>query len=271
MQEVKNLVSFLCAPPFPERPLGDNSLLTAEGDLEQRGSTAENLEPSAGPEAVFITSKAVENLEPCLSGPSAPEAVIITSKAAENLETSAEPEAVFITAKAVEILEPYLSGPSDPDDSLLRAEGDLEQRVGTVAGARVRRRCQPYARLMGGGALAPPSPFGAVATAGPTNFSDPFACHKHQGRKSWSISEACEACIALVDSHGNNYGRNFPQALIKEGADGFNIWSDACNASGSACTARPGSPVSAQGGPPSPPPLSGVRSAQKGEGWVVHL
>ena len=117
----------------------------------------------------------------------------------------------------------------------------------------------------GRGGLGSPSPFGAGATAGPTNFSDPFACHKHQGRKSWSISEACEACIALADPHSNNYGRaNSFQALIKTGADGSNIKSDACDASGSACTAGPGSPVSARGGPPPPPPFWRALGTERG-------
>ena len=125
-----DLVSFLCGSTVPERPLGDSSLLKAEGDLEQR-SFADGI-----------------------------------SIAAEDL-LSGIPDAVGTTP------------PEADTDLLLKAEGDLEQQVGT----RVGKRCQPYARLMGGGALAPPSPFGAVATAGPANPSDPVACHKHRGRK----------------------------------------------------------------------------------------
>ena len=105
MQEAKNFVSFLCAPPVPERSLEDNSLLRAEGDLEQRGSAAENLEPSAKPEADVI-SIGDENL-PCSSGLSVPDAVI--KSAAEDLEPFAE------LAKAV----------PESGHLLLRAEGDL--------------------------------------------------------------------------------------------------------------------------------------------------
>ena len=69
------------------------------------------------------------------------------------------------------------------------------------------------------------------------------------------------SAVLSQDPHWNNHGRKyFPQALGQ---------ADACDASGSACAAGPGSPVSAQGGLP-PSPLSGVRSAQKGEGWVVQ-
>ena len=54
------------------------------------------------------------------------------------------------------------------------------------------------------------------------------------------------------------------------GTDGFNIKSDACDASGSACTAGPGSPVSAQGGPPSPPPFLACARHRKGRGgWSI--
>ena len=69
----------------------------------------------------------------------------------------------------------------------------------------------------GRGALAPPSPVGAVATVGPSNPSDPVACDKHQGTKGWPISEACEACIALAYLHRHNYGgaNYFPPLLGK--------------------------------------------------------
>ena len=165
-----------------------------------------------------------------MSGPSASSAVATAPKADDDL------------AKEV-----------DPENLLLRAEGDLEQQVGSASGARSQRRCQPYARLMGGGALAPPSPVGAVATVGPANPSDPVACDKHQGMKGWPISEACEACIALAYLHSNNYGgaNYFPPLIRKE--PGGNNPSSAV-ASGSACIARQGSPDLAQVGPPPPPP-----------------
>ncbi len=66
--------------------------------------------------------------------------------------------------------------------------------------------------------------------------------------------------------HGRKY---FPQALIHQKLDGHHL--SFVGASGSACVASRGSPDSALGGLPLPPPLSGVRSAQKGEGGVVHL
>ncbi len=130
-QTAENLVSYLCAPPvqedssrgkaenvasYPCGPSVTNSLLTAEGDLEQRGKAAENLAPN-------------------------------------------------------------LCGSSAPKDSLLTAEGDLEQRGSVIQAAAavvyMQGRCLPIARPMEGGALAPPSPPGAVAIAALQPFGPP--------------------------------------------------------------------------------------------------
>ena len=225
-KQAKDLVSFLCGPAAQERPLGYNSLLTAEGDLEQRGS-ADGL-------SIVPAQGAKDVPKPCTTPP----------EAADNLEEVAT-----------------------PDGSLHIAEGDLVQRVCT-AGSRPQRRCQPYARLMGGGALAPPSPVGAVATVGPSNPSDPVACHKHQGTKGWPISEACEACIALAYLHGNNHGEaEYSPLLIKKEPDGHHLSSVA---SGSTCVARPGSPDLAQDGPPPPPSFLACARHRKGRGgWSI--
>ena len=111
--------------------------------------------------------------------------------------------------------------------------------------------------------MAPPSPVGAVATVGPSNPSAPVACDKHRGTKGWTISEACEACIALAYLHSNNYGEanHFPPLKRKE-LGGNNPSSS--GASGSACYARQGSPDSAQVGPPPPPPFWRALGTERG-------
>ena len=87
---------------------------------------------------------------------------------------------------------------------LAQASGDRSPVESTFI-IHMQGRCQPIARPMEGGALAPPSPFGAVATAGPSIPSAPLACDKHRGTNGWTIGEACEACIALAYLHSNNY------------------------------------------------------------------
>ena len=111
----------------------------------------------------------------------------------------------------------------------------------------------PYSSTDGRGALAPPSPFGAVATAGPSIPSAPLACDKHRGTNGWTIGEACEACIALAYLHNNNYEEAsvFHPLLGKE-LEGYTLSSP--GASSSACIALQGSPDKVQDGPP-PPPL----------------
>ena len=81
-------------------------------------------------------------------------------------------------------------------------------------------------------------------------------CQESPAVQSWKVPH----------KHGRKY---FPQALIHKKLDGHHL--SFAGASGSACVANRGSPDSALGGLPLPPPLSGVRSAQKGEGGVVHL
>ena len=101
--------------------------------------------------------------------------------------------------------------------------------------------------------MAPPSPFGAVATAGPSIPSAPLACDKHRGTNGWTIGEACEACIALAYLHSNSYEEaNVLHPLLGKELGGNNPSSPV--ASSSACIAMQGSPHKAQVGPPLPPP-----------------
>ena len=103
-----------------------------------------------------------------------------------------------------------------------------------------------------------------MATAGPSIPSAPLACDKHRGTNGWTIGEACEACIALAYLHSNNY----EEAIILQEPERI-ILPSLPGASSSTCIAEEGLPDEDRDVPP-PPPLSGVRSAQKREGMVVH-
>ncbi len=90
--------------------------------------------------------------------------------------------------KAAENRASYLCAPSVPEDSLLKAQGDLEQRgnlIHTAAAAVVHMqgRCQPIARPMEGGPWLPLALLGLWPLLGPPTLRPPLLVISIGGRK----------------------------------------------------------------------------------------
>ncbi len=137
-----------------------------------------------------------------------------------------------------------IPGRSFGDSSLLKAKGDLEQRSST-AGSILSK---------------------VMETGVADNFTEVVyhkdLLHKVEGDL---LQQVGSVEFYRVQRRCQPYARNYSQQpLIRTEPDGHHLSSAAVVASGSACIAEPGSPDSAQVGPPPPPPFWRALGTERG-------